>query len=107
MNFLRGKNKNMKENAEIKYNGLKCDNVTCDYHNPEIERKDFESYINSYCPYCGDPLLTLADYMNLVLVEESVKLVNKMDLSILPEEEIKTVEINTHGMITFDDISTC
>ena len=97
----------MKEKAEIKYNGLKCDNTECNYHNPDIERKDFESYINSYCPDCGDPLLTFSDYMNLVLVEEATKLVNKMGLSNSPEEERKTVKINTHRTITFDDISTC
>jgi hypothetical protein len=97
----------MRENVEIKYNGLKCDNENCDYHNPDIKRKDFFSYINSYCPDCGDPLLTLNDYMNLVVVEESVKLANKMDLGDKKDEEIKTVKINTHGTITFDDISTC
>lgn len=93
----------MKEEVEIKYNGLKCDNTNCNYHNPDIERKDFESYIDNPCPDCGDPLLTLGDYMNLVLIEEATKLVNKMDLSDLPEEEIKTVKINTHKTITFED----
>lgn len=93
----------MKEDVEIKYNGLKCDNKDCNYHNPDIERKDFESYINSYCPDCGDCLLTLGDYMNLIVVEESVRLANSLDSGENKEEEKITVKINTHRTITFEE----
>lgn len=90
--------------TEIKYTGLKCDNIECNYHNKDIERKDFESYINSYCPECGDNLLTFKDYTNLLIVEEAVELCsNSFSGEKIETEEIITVKVNTHETITFEE----
>ena len=90
--------------TQIIYTGLKCDNKECNYHNKDIERKDFESYINSYCPECGDNLLTFKDYMNLVTVEKAVELCSNSFSGENKDENIITVKVNTHETIIFEEL---
>ena len=79
---------------KIKYSGLKCDTENCGYRDKTVERKDFEISINKPCPNCGGNLLTLEDYLNVLLLEDIVEKLK--DYPENPDEETVTVRINTH-----------
>jgi hypothetical protein len=91
----------MKDNVELKINGLMCDNESCGYRDDTIKREDYENCINKPCPDCGESLLTFNDYMNVLVLENVVNEVNQMESSEIGEKEIKTVEVNLHKTITF------
>jgi hypothetical protein len=115
----------MKQNIELIESGLKCDNPKCDWEDKTISFKDYEKYIDSPCPKCGENILTQEDYNMAVLFHASVDLVNSLsdeelkainyenldDLSIFSaEDKLKieqnpdekfTVEVTTHKGIEF------
>lgn len=105
----------MENKAELKVQGLQCDNTLCDYVDMSILREDYEKYIDSPCPKCGENLLTLEDYNNVLILEEAVRLTNTMseeqineitkNISAEQEEEIKNFLINTHKNITFTEVN--
>ena len=43
---------------DFNISGLKCDNPSCDYSNPDIPFEQYEQFINCPCPKCGQSLLT-------------------------------------------------
>ncbi len=92
----------MENKATLEYTGLKCDN--CDYKDENIDRSEFENYINRPCPECGENLLTFNDYLNVLILENAVYDVNELNFGKkVKKEDIKTVNINTHGTITFEE----
>ena len=86
---------------EIKYSGLKCDTEGCGYKDETIERKDFEISINKPCPNCGGNLLTFEDYLNVLLLEGIAQKYEEYPEN--PDEEIKTVRVNTHKTLNIID----
>lgn len=82
----------------IKYSGLKCDAENCGYKDKTIERKDFETSINKPCPNCGGNLLTLEDYLNVLILEEIAE--QYKDSLENPDEEMTTVRVNTHKTLS-------
>lgn len=113
-----------KEKVEMIENGLKCDNENCNFKDETIKSVDYEKWIDSPCPECGDNLLTKEDFVNIRTLEMVVALTNSMS-----EEEINdltekidhkklyfmkdishedlnkkiSVQINTHKTITFEN----
>lgn len=94
----------MKNALEMNIGGLKCDNPKCDYIDMDIKAEDYEKYVGSQCPKCGEVLLTEADYNNTKFLLGMVDLANK----IFPKREIDekeitmTVNMNGSGNMNFD-----
>ncbi len=100
----------MKENVEVKIEGLKCDNASCNYRDDSVKREDYEKHINSECPKCGENLLTEADYNNVLILEQAVVLTNLMSAEEIEaftgalnitDGQAKSFIVNLHGDITF------
>lgn len=49
-----------------KYNGLKCDNKECNWIDNTITEEQYPDYINATCPCCGETLLTIETYENVL-----------------------------------------
>ena len=77
------------KNIERIQSGLKCDNPTCDWVDDSIKEEDYESYIDSPCPKCGENVLTREDYQNSLFLSSLVDFVNN-----LSEEEIEALTAN-------------
>ena len=58
--------------------GLKCDNPNCDYCNPEIPFEQYEQFVNSPCPKCGESLLTPQAYKMCVALKSMGKFITKL-----------------------------
>lgn len=97
------------ERVNLKTTGLKCD--YCDYKDDSIKREDYESCIDKPCPKCGENLLTLEDYNNVLILEQAIKLTNEMPqeeidklTSLLTDEDVNKLEswiVDTHKGIKF------
>lgn len=75
------------ENAmRVDIKGLKCDSSSCDYIDMSIKLEEYESYINSPCPKCGEPLLTQADFDQVQNILKMVSMVNSIPT---PKEDYK------------------
>lgn len=80
--------------------GLKCDNPTCDYINPDISVKDYKKWINKSCPLCGSNLLTKTDYKSCKRAMRIINIVNAISyiLPIKPSKTDKTkISIHWNG----------
>jgi len=51
-----------------KFVGIKCD--ACSWKDMSVPRAQYPEYLDRCCPECGSPLLTLADW-NLILLMEA------------------------------------
>jgi len=99
----------MEDKVILNHKGLKCDH--CDYRDDTVERYQYESMINRACPECGENLLTLEDYNNVLVLENAVKSVNSFTeeeansiIDGLSDEEKSKMEnwmINLHKGIKF------
>ena len=72
---------NKYNNASLNIGGLKCDH--CDWSDMTIPLSDYEKYIGSPCPKCGENILTQEDYdetMNMVQAVEIVNMYSPEDL---------------------------
>lgn len=49
-----------KKVVQLDISGIKCDH--CDYRDMSIKYKEYDKFVNSKCPKCGENLLTEADY---------------------------------------------
>ena len=66
----------MKQAMSVEIKGIKCDG--CDYKDESVKVKEYEAWLNRPCPQCGANLLTEADYHNVKVMMEFVKLANKI-----------------------------
>ena len=113
------KNKDFKlpENIELHSSGgIKCDNKSCDYRCEDVKNEEYKDWINKPCPKCGENLLTIEDYNNLMTLFETVKFINKFTEEELnemlkplghePIESDKKVKVtfNTHKGLSIDKI---
>lgn len=87
----------MKEALEMNIKGLKCDNPECDYMDMEIKVDDYERYVNTKCPKCGEILLTEADYLNTKFLLGVVVLANKIFPKREEDEEVVTMSVDMDG----------
>lgn len=94
----------MKDAMEMNIKGLKCDNPNCDYINMEIKVEEYEKYLNTKCPKCGEILLTEADYRNTKFLLGVVDLANKIFPKRKDGEKVTTmsVKMNGSGDVRFD-----
>jgi len=53
-----------------------CDNPECDYDVP-IGSNPMSYYLNKNCPKCGQPLLTIEDYVKWLQFRRTVNFINK------------------------------
>lgn len=93
----------MKDALEMNIGGLKCDNPKCDYVNMDINVEDYEQWVNSKCPECGEILLTENDYRNTKFLLGVVKLANKIYPKRKDDEQVTvmTVDMNGDGDMDF------
>lgn len=58
--------------------GLKCDNPSCDYSNPDIPFEQYEQFVNCPCPKCGQSLLTPQAYKMCVAMKSMGNFITKL-----------------------------
>lgn len=87
----------MNNAIELNIGGLKCDNPNCDYIDNEIDAKDYEKYLNSKCPKCGEILLTEADFNNVKFLMRMAEFANKIFPKREPEEKVITMKVDMNG----------
>jgi len=101
----------MEDKIILNHKALKCDH--CDYRDDTVERYQYESMINRACLQCGENLLTLEDYNNVLVLEQAVRMTNNLSeeqiaemtagISKETEEKLKTWLVDTHKDITFTE----
>jgi hypothetical protein len=64
--------------AKMTASDIKCDNVDagCDYYASGVKEEDYGDWLNKACPKCGENLLTQADYDFVILMRETINMVN-------------------------------
>lgn len=92
-----------KQQVGLISNGLKCDNVECDWSDKTIELEDYKENINKKCPNCGENVLTLEDYNNVQKVLKILASINLPKVEYNGEEQV-TMEIHTHKNISLGEI---
>ena len=63
---------------DFNISGLKCDNPSCDYSNPDIPFEQYEQFINCPCPKCGQSLLTPQAYKMCVAMKNMGQFITKI-----------------------------
>lgn len=53
--------------------GIKCDNLACDYEDNNVAKEEYHLWLNTPCPKCTQNLLTEADFK---LVQTFIKIEN-------------------------------
>lgn len=71
--------------GDIRFSGLVCDNPECSWKGPHIKYDDWEDYINSPCPECGEVILTSQDF------EDARRMISWLNLL----EEFSSLEDNS------------
>lgn len=87
----------MKDALEMNIGGLKCDNPKCDYVDMSINANEYEKWVNSKCPKCGEILLTDADYRNTKFLLGMVDLANKIFPKRKGDEKTSTMTVDMDG----------
>lgn len=87
----------MKDAIEMNIKGLKCDNPNCDYIDMTIKVEEYEKYVNSKCPKCGEILLTEADCRNVKFLLGITELANKIFPKRKDDEPTTTMVVNMDG----------
>jgi len=64
----------------FKIKGIKCDNPRCYYRNEDVKFEDYDRWLEVPCPKCGQPLLTLEDYLKC---KKMIDLLNKIEDSFI------------------------
>lgn len=74
--------------------GLKCDNPTCGWKDEHIPMSEWESYIDSPCPKCGQNILTREDFNNACMLIAMAELdLSNADLgSIIGDDELEEIK---------------
>lgn len=75
---------------ELTGGGLVCDAPKCDWEDMSIKVEDYEQYVDSPCPECGENILTQEDYKDVVELYKAVEIANKMTPEQL-EEMVKNL----------------
>ena len=70
--------------------GIKCDH--CDYKDMSVKYREYEKYVNSKCPECGESLLTAADYKTTKVMVAMCNVINFVCYPISIFGRNKTVE---------------
>ena len=63
---------------DFNISGLKCDNPSCDYVNPDIPFEQYEQYVNCPCPKCGQSLLTPQAYKMCLAMKSMGNFITKL-----------------------------
>ncbi len=63
---------------DFNISGLKCDNPSCDYVNPDIPFEQYEQFVNCPCPKCGQSLLTPQAYKMCVAMKNMGNFITKI-----------------------------
>jgi hypothetical protein len=58
--------------------GIKCDAIGCGWSDPSIMRADMESWRNAACPWCGENVLTDADWLTYTRMQKTFVWVNRL-----------------------------
>jgi hypothetical protein len=74
---------------EMRTNGLKCDNESCDWKDATIPIEAFKYFVNACCPKCNEVILTPEDFQTVVEVNTRVQMFNSMT-----EDQLKAFGIN-------------
>lgn len=80
----------MKEPIQIRTGGLKCDNKSCDWKDTTIPFEEFPNWVNASCPKCGENVLSVKDFENVVRMNTVVSLFNSMT-----EDQLKAFGIHS------------
>lgn len=93
----------MQNPLELSIKGIKCDNPKCDYHNDNVEFREYEQWLNKPCPKCGANLLTQKDFDNTKMLIRLAEIFN--NILPTPKSNEKSVffniEMNGTGKIDF------
>lgn len=87
----------MKKAVDMEIKGLKCDNPKCDYSDMSIKMEDYENWIDSKCPKCGEILLTEVDYNNVKILQRITSLTNNIFGEIEDDSEVTKMTVNMNG----------
>lgn len=68
----------MKNQVDVKIEGIKCDNPNCDYKNMSVNIENFKDWHNKPCPKCGENLLGDVDYVFAKFSIGVSKIINKV-----------------------------
>lgn len=89
----------------IEVEGIKCDNVSCDYEDNTVTLDQYKDYLNKPCPKCGSNLLTEQDMRAVnILVKLAnnpiVKLINR--IGSLCGSKPKEYDVDMDGSGTYE-----
>lgn len=59
--------------VNILFQGLKCDNPICGFHDMNISFEEYPDHIDERCPFCGIRLLTQECYDECLNIMDMVK----------------------------------
>ncbi len=86
---------------------IMCDNPKCDYTLDNVKFEDLHNHINSLCPKCAEVLVTNDDYVHVMALHETARLINtlspeelEMLKAIVPEQDLMKF---MHGQATNKD----
>lgn len=94
----------MNQNAEIKFNGLKCD--YCDWKDKTIPVEQFKHYLNKPCPKCGHNILTKRDYKVVKRLLFFTKIINRLPFKHSNDIVTATIQFDGESDPVINDIKT-
>lgn len=83
--------------------GLKCDNPKCDWKDESIGLDNYEEYLNTACPECGESVLTDGDMANVKIAKALVDTYNKK-YPTKEGEPLYNMKLNLHNTISIESI---
>ncbi len=88
--------------ATLNINGIKCDNLSCSYKNENVSLDSYEQWLNIPCPYCGENLLTQADFDSVKLLHFTVNSANENGPANNVDEPILHASLSMCGTGSFE-----
>jgi hypothetical protein len=82
---------------EIKIDGIKCDNPSCNYIDKEVKKYNYHNYLNMPCPLCRENLLTKKDYELLNFMFCFKKLIGWIRYPSLKPPKVCEVDLKMNG----------
>ena len=96
----------MRKLIEVKSDALtlKCDNINCNYEHPDsIPYEESALWVGEKCPKCKASLLTLDDYERWLIVQKTVKFINRwfswLTIFMRKNQELSEVSVSVHKQI--------
>lgn len=92
----------MTEAVALNIHGIKCDAEDCGFEDKTVNLENYPEWVNKPCPDCGANLLTEADYNNVLMIMEIVKMTNMVVPPSNTDEEKITMAIEMNGTGSMD-----